>query len=1625
MSVNDVLMKFFKLPPGVRMMLALLGFGSLAAIFMRFARPLLRSKDWRVWGILLGIIAAGLLVFLVIYLVRKARSGKRASELDEALDSQGPTRRELTEEQQAYREKFREKLGQLKNEGKSVYEMPWFVLIGEPGCGKTASLLHSDIDFPFGREELRGVGGTHNYNWWFTDTAVILDTAGRYAFHEEGTKDRTEWEYFLKLLRKHRPRCPINGLIVALPADKLLEDTAEERDQKANILRDRLRQIHQTLGVRFPVFIVVTKVDKVYGFSDFAEELRPRLEDCKQMFGWSRPGELEEPFDPAAFPAAFDDVYHRVRDYAMRFLQRRADDVELGRVVTFPEALRNLREPLHDYIATIFKRSALVEPPFFRGFYFTSAVQEGAPVMSVFGGRSGRTPSAPEPTAASRAFFIHDFYEDKVFAEHGLVFRSAKDVTLNKRMRRMVGVSSVAMFLLMVVLLIFGWVNIAGLLEAPVNDCEDARKQFVAEGAAPPSYENLPQHVELAQGLWAHYKRYDGAWPRIAATALFIGADLDVPQGAVRDVHARYVLEAILAPLLEETTSRLSASDARTLGAERRARYLDALEVYTRWYGHLVGQRPLRLDDSALAIRRDVETFLTFLGDTGPQDQEDALQQLGFAFENLAPRDFTKDVLAGTLAIDRDAWTGTIVACVESIRESWLPETQLDEGGHYVLQYWRDFAAQIEVLNERYSELLALADAFGGTAHPDADDRERFAALTRDIGLLGDPDSTPTSGSLAAAYDSLRRFLSEREVPEDQRKIIRLRDLPELLAARWDAELKPLEDALAEYAPDRNGEPQSEVYEAVAGARERLAESLEANLAQIWQRLAVAEGESLLETYVKQGLLAYEEAKSVNDTKAQVWIRLAGDALGRGDQLRAYLVELRDIVESGGVTDGTLDDLRAWPRLLQRIGSSQPPGEALQGWFSRAEAGGGRSAKELEQTRRDTSGLGEVGFWRPAGLYTLAAGIWSWNRDKRSAALIGQMEDKLREVNGAEVLPGLARLMPGFDKDAGLPFREHRYNSGRTDFVVGESGQAGERDKKPVDLLERLRRGSSDRKTDDGGAAQPAQLGPRALAVSYHTREWLLATAGAYQGVLEALERRRDTGEVVKVLNEAFRTYVQSYFGDWWAIYGDYTELLDERTLALLQACRDDEMDWRGFCERMDDGGSPVGSRESVTARLQSFAEHALSWYIDPDMEWPGNTKDTIIKHWALYQELRDVCNAQVALSVAGGGAVVPRSGELGSALSAAWRDYCKQVSQIGPGLRSVASDELPSRAALVEAFNRRCGDAVDTSAWSQPPVSEFHFLKPLLDIAEYGEGLLAHELSQKLGEVFGDYAGRYPLVGDATDDSAELHRLNALARDALATEQLIGFLVGMGEFERDYGAMFERVRGSDPAARRARALARQWQTFILGKTDLDPTLDLEPNCIHVDFVIVQAKDALNAAAYYSRMRASFPLLTDTCIRTAPPFEYTVSDYDVKRISVGEAFRQREQAGDGDFRWRLPVGGSRVSYSETSVELFDLNERATGQAARIQTAWTLPATPWSLPLLAGASTEYKGEDGLWVIPLRLQTNPQGSGKERETIGFDVGVRFDPPLPGTIPPYEPDETRPRLENAGIYLGDGSR
>jgi IcmF-related N-terminal domain len=330
--------------------------------------------------------------------------------------------------QDELRKKFLKGIQIFHEHGRDLYSLPWYVIVGEPGCGKTEAIRRSELRFPEAlHDTLQGTGGTYSMDWWFTNQAIILDTAGAMLMQPEAS---ARFESFLKLLRENRPACPINGMILTIPTDSLLSDPPVEAEQKARVIATQLAMIQKALDVRFPIYLMISKSDRLPGFREFFDmEGQSKYE--RQMMGWANPAPLGEPFSADTIYQAIDAISSRLQNRALALLAdpvppnpdlRRADEVDA--VYAFPQFIRTLAPRLKLYLDVIFQTGVWVaKPPFFRGIFFTTAVREGAQLDVDLAKQLGvKLNMLPHGIfERKKSAFLRDFFLEKIFPEKGLV----------------------------------------------------------------------------------------------------------------------------------------------------------------------------------------------------------------------------------------------------------------------------------------------------------------------------------------------------------------------------------------------------------------------------------------------------------------------------------------------------------------------------------------------------------------------------------------------------------------------------------------------------------------------------------------------------------------------------------------------------------------------------------------------------------------------------------------------------------------------------------------------------------------------------------------------------------------------------------------------------------------------------------------------------------------------------------------------------------------------------------------------------------------------------------------------------------------------------------------------------
>lgn len=333
-------------------------------------------------------------------------------------------------------EKLRDALTQLRNaagndgKGDSLYTLPWYLIIGPPGSGKSTALLNSGLKFPLadrmGRKPVKGIGGTRCCDWWFTNEAVLIDTAGRYTTQDSRQAvDQAGWLGFLGLLKTYRKRQPVNGVLVSISLHDLATITASERHAHALAIKQRLRELHEQLGVRVPVYVLFTKADLIAGFVEFFEGLD--REGREQVLGMTFP--LDDRTQPEGvvgdFSAEFDLLVGRLNDRLVDRIHQERDIERRALMFGFPGQFASMKEVAQEFLTEIFQPNRFDSPPLLRGAYFTSGTQEGTPIDRLLGSLAATFGLARRPgpafTGSARSYFLTRLLREVVFGEASVV----------------------------------------------------------------------------------------------------------------------------------------------------------------------------------------------------------------------------------------------------------------------------------------------------------------------------------------------------------------------------------------------------------------------------------------------------------------------------------------------------------------------------------------------------------------------------------------------------------------------------------------------------------------------------------------------------------------------------------------------------------------------------------------------------------------------------------------------------------------------------------------------------------------------------------------------------------------------------------------------------------------------------------------------------------------------------------------------------------------------------------------------------------------------------------------------------------------------------------------------------
>lgn len=556
------------------------------------------------------------------------------------------------------------KKSNLRLQGDPVYVLPWYMVVGKPRSGKStalknAKLLLPDIDMP-----KQGDGSTLNLDWWLYEQAIVLDTAGRYAVPDDSHRDKKEWSTLLSMLSRHKQKEPINGIVLVVAADRLLNDSEDQLMEEGRQVRASINELMDKLEVKVPVYLMVTKCDLIDGFDQWSEYLP--VEAKLQAMGYLHEGgslNLDELID-----SILSKVLDRIKELRLLMLDR--GQSHSNDLLVLPSKIEQIRAGLHTFVGTALKSNPYQDTPTFRGLFFSSS----------------KTELNAQGQSENRGLFLHEFFTRVLPADRGLL----DGLPSALRLRRAITNYAVS---------VAGGVTLAALVVVSLLYTRDLTKLHTIYESYP-SIELTAQKVEdpdrglviykkdISEKLYALYtlrslildlKEAQSSWIIPWSASFFGTADVDDLISLYNETFKSEILDDIDGDIVERIADLQGRGTSRLAGGLIRRINLLAAEIGNKNQTHevfLEEKPPISSD------------YLTTLNEVVSRDSAELFNELNISYLT---------------------WNASVLDLLEEQRFLQGAFVALIERNH------GDYGWIVDWANQQGNDGVSLSDFWGGT----------------------------------------------------------------------------------------------------------------------------------------------------------------------------------------------------------------------------------------------------------------------------------------------------------------------------------------------------------------------------------------------------------------------------------------------------------------------------------------------------------------------------------------------------------------------------------------------------------------------------------------------------------------------------------------------------------------------------------------------------------------------------------------------------------------------------------------------------------------------------------------------------------------------------------------------
>ncbi len=437
---------------------------------------------------------------------------------------------------------------------RSLYQLPWYLVLGEENAGKTSLITRSNQSFSLSHVTRAGARAqreeqlAYPLDWWIGDEAVLIDPPGQFISQPESSTGASEqhgvaqgkvkpvlpagthsrlWLHLLDWLARNRSRRALNGVVLVIDVQALLRQRPDQRKAHANLLRTRLYELTRQLGTRLPVYVTLSKFDLLEGFEEFFARLsRSGRED---LLGFTFSLDAVDDFD-----AWLTELTRQYQAFVACLSEQIFDAVRESRGLNERDHLQGLlrqmaglRPALFGFLTEMLGSDRFTTPALVRGLYFSSVYQQGT-LSNAFVKEAGQAyqlpPPPPEvkPLGGAAIYFAQQLFQRVIYPEAGLAGDNIK-VARNKRRLLIAGFSVASLGCLVAV---GTWQFYFSINRDKAANVLAKSQEFSArdiDAKVDPTGRNLLAPLDQIREAVLVYGDYREAWPLLSDMGLYQG----------------------------------------------------------------------------------------------------------------------------------------------------------------------------------------------------------------------------------------------------------------------------------------------------------------------------------------------------------------------------------------------------------------------------------------------------------------------------------------------------------------------------------------------------------------------------------------------------------------------------------------------------------------------------------------------------------------------------------------------------------------------------------------------------------------------------------------------------------------------------------------------------------------------------------------------------------------------------------------------------------------------------------------------------------------------------------------------------------------------------------------------